>query len=288
MAIIKGNKAGNRLNGTAKDDQIYGYDGNDTLNGGAGNDFLDGGPGIDTMFGGQGDDIYVVDNAGDAVVENAGEGKDTVQASVSYSLPANVETLVLTGSAAINGTGNALDNVLVGNGASNTLDGGSGADILSGGGGADVLIGGFGGDTYLFSVGDGHDVVKEALMTYGEIDTIKLLGGITPGEVSLIRSGNDLIVRLASGDEMRVENQFRDPSGFSAAVMDGRGIERIEFDSGTAWVLMETAYTSDGLLYSSYGSETRLELQGSDAELSLIGNVGSTSMTSVDEYGFFV
>jgi len=66
------------------------------------------------MLGGVGDDTYVVDNAGDVVTENAGEGNDTVQSSVAYTLVANVENLVLTGAGNINGTGNAQNNVLTG------------------------------------------------------------------------------------------------------------------------------------------------------------------------------
>ena len=72
---------------------------------------LDGGAGADTMSGGAGNDTYVVDDAGDVVTEAAGEGTDTVRARVSYTLGANVENLTLTGTGAINGTGNALDNV---------------------------------------------------------------------------------------------------------------------------------------------------------------------------------
>ena len=78
------------------------------------------------MIGGIGNDTYVVDNAGDVVTENANEGTDTVQSAVTYTLGANVENLTLTGAAAINGTGNALDNVLTGNSANNVLTGGAG------------------------------------------------------------------------------------------------------------------------------------------------------------------
>ena len=67
------------------------------------------------MAGGLGNDIYVVDNAGDVVSEAASAGTDTVRSSVTHTLEANVENLVLTGVAAINGTGNALNNSLTGN-----------------------------------------------------------------------------------------------------------------------------------------------------------------------------
>ena len=73
--------------------------------------------------GGLGNDTYVVDNTGDVVTENASEGTDTVQASVTYTLAANVENLTLTGTGNINGTGNTLDNVIIGNSGNNILAG---------------------------------------------------------------------------------------------------------------------------------------------------------------------
>src|SRR6185436_208093 len=87
-----------------------------------------------------GNDTYVVENSGDTVVENSGAGTDTVESSITYTLGANVENLVLTGSGAINGTGNSLANVLTGNSGANILEGGGGADTLDGGAGADVFF----------------------------------------------------------------------------------------------------------------------------------------------------
>ena len=91
------------------------------------------------MIGGAGDDTYYIDNAHDAIIELAGGGTDIVYSAITLALPANVEKLTLTGTAAINGFGNADANVLVGNGAANVLDGGAGADTLQGGGGADTF-----------------------------------------------------------------------------------------------------------------------------------------------------
>jgi Ca2+-binding RTX toxin-like protein len=139
------------INGTSGNDTITGSSQNDILSGAAGNDTLDGGAGADTMTGGLGDDTFVVDNASDVVTENASEGTDTVQSSITYTIGNNVENLTLTGAATINGTGNTLNNTLTGNTADNILDGGAGND---------TLIGGTGNDTYI--VDSTSDVVTEA------------------------------------------------------------------------------------------------------------------------------
>ena len=76
---------------------------NNVLTGNTGNNVLDGGAGADILIGGLGNDTYVVDTAGDLVTENANEGTDTVQSSISYGLGANVENLILTGTATSTG-----------------------------------------------------------------------------------------------------------------------------------------------------------------------------------------
>ena len=123
--------------------RLQGLGGDDTLLGGSGNDYLDGGTGRDLMTGGLGNDTYVVDNPGDRIVELPGEGIDVVRSSIAYTLGDNLERLVLTGTAGLAGTGNALANSLFGSSGNDTLSGGAGNDTLSGGAGRDIA--GFGG-----------------------------------------------------------------------------------------------------------------------------------------------
>ena len=103
---------------------------------------LNGGAGADTLIGGDGNDTYVVDNAGDVVDESTGSGTDLVQAAASFDLSqslGNVENLTLTGTAAVNGTGNGLANTIIGNSGANIIEGKGGADILDGGAGLDTV-----------------------------------------------------------------------------------------------------------------------------------------------------
>jgi Ca2+-binding RTX toxin-like protein len=153
-----GNALNNSLTGGIGNDLLEGLGGNDTLTGGAGNDTLDGGTGNDSMVGGAGNDTYIVGSAGDIITESANQGTDLVQSSVTWTLGANLENLTLTGTSAINGTGNSLNNVVTGNSANNQLLGGAGNDTLVGGAGVDTLIGGAGVDR--LTGGTGNDIFR--------------------------------------------------------------------------------------------------------------------------------
>jgi trimeric autotransporter adhesin len=171
--IITGNAGGNLLGGGYGDDAISGGYGNDTLNGGAG---------ADAMSGGYDNDTYIVDNAGDRVIENLHEGIDTINSSITYSLGSDVENLILTGTDNINGTGNNLNNIVTGNAGSNRLGGGYGNDSINGGAGNDYII----GDKYdsIFAPEDGNDTID---------------GG--DGNDSIVGGGGDDSLRGGSGND---------------------------------------------------------------------------------------
>ncbi|WP_445679178.1 beta strand repeat-containing protein [Radicibacter daui] len=183
------------------------------LTGGSGNDMLNGGAGADSLIGGGGDDTYIIDNIGDTVTEADGEGTDLIQSSVSIDLSAGgfagqeIENITLTGKAAINATGNELDNILTGNAGANiltggegndTLNGGAGADTLVGGAGDDILIGGAGNDTYIISQGDGFDTITAGSYNTGDIirftdaDRYDLWFDVSPdGTLTLAAAANE-------------------------------------------------------------------------------------------------
>jgi Ca2+-binding RTX toxin-like protein len=211
-----GNELANVINGNDRDNVLSGGDGGDTLYGYAGADWLDGGTGADWLDGGAGNDTYVVDNAGDVVVENPGGGTDTIRTSASTTLSANIENLTLSGTAAINGTGNAANNVITGNGGNNILAGADGVDslfgrdgndILDGGTGADVMVGGLGDDAYVVdnagdvvteNAGEGTDTVwSQSNYTLGNsnVENLVLTGSATSGTGNAANNviyGNDL------------------------------------------------------------------------------------------------
>lgn len=212
---LQGSNNAEQMEGLAGNDRLDAYAGNDVLIGGAGNDRLNGGTGADTMHGGAGNDIYNVDSSLDVVVELAGEGDDDVNTSISYTLPDHVERLTLSGTQAINATGNSLGNFLWGNAGANVmqglagndrLDGYAGDDTLSGGEGADNLNGGAGNDTYIFNRGWGSDRINDNDATAGNQD--RVLFDANPLDIVFARSGSDLQMRLHGSDDVLTVNAW--------------------------------------------------------------------------------
>ncbi|MEJ0059362.1 MAG: hypothetical protein WDM79_07250 [Terricaulis sp.] len=128
--LVSGGEGEDVIDGAGDSDTLFGDADADTITGGGGNDIIDGGAGADSMTGGTGSDTYYVDDAGDTIAEISSQGYDRVHASVSYALAANVESLTLTGAAALNGDGNNLNNAMAGNEAANILHGANGNDTI--------------------------------------------------------------------------------------------------------------------------------------------------------------
>ena len=158
-----------------------------TIIGNAGNNILDGGAGADTLNGGAGNDTYVLGAENDTVIDSG--GTDTITSTITRSLASysTIENLRLLGTGNINGTGNALNNVLIGNSGRNRLDGGNGNDTLDGGAGVDTLVGGAGNDTYVLgaesdTVSDNGGIdritstITRSLAGYSTIENLTLLG----------------------------------------------------------------------------------------------------------------
>lgn len=206
---------------------------------------LDGGEGADLLIGSYNSDIYVVDNAGDVIVETdvrPDQRVDTVRASYSYSLEWNeaLENLELVGSDAIDGHGNSRSNVIIGNGADNELYGHDGDDILRGNGGADTLRGGAGNDLMIGGAGDdsyfyesGHDIVDNS--GSDGADGIYMID-ISRDRLSFHRDGDDLIVRVDGSleEQIRILHHFSASYYAIAFVQPGDGgsaIPASEFES---------------------------------------------------------
>ncbi|WP_203076230.1 ELWxxDGT repeat protein [Falsiroseomonas ponticola] len=266
--------------GNALANLITGNDANNLLRGEEGNDTLVGGLGQDTMEGGAGNDVYTVDDAGDVVTELAGGGIDLVNASVTYALSAEVERLTLTGGAAIDGTGNALANLITGNAAANLLRGAEGNDTLNGGLGRDTMEGGTGDDAYF--VDDADDVVTElagggidlvyAAVTYtlgGEVERLTLTGS-----AAIDGTGNALANRITGND---ANNLLRGEDG-NDTLVGGLGQDTMEGGAGNdvytvddaGDVVTELAGGGNDLVnaavtYALGGEVERLALTGSAA-----------------------
>ena len=227
MALKKGTNGIDALSGTSGADQLFGLGGNDILSGLAGNDTLDGGTGKDTMKGGTGNDTYIVDNLADATIELANQGTDTVNSSLTWTLIANVENLTITGTAARNGTGNTLKNILTGNSATNTLNGGAGADTLKGGAGNDFYIVDNPGDITPELAGQGTDTVLSSVTRVLSLNIEKLT---LTGVAAINGTGNTLANTITGNGAANTLN-----GGAGADVLNGGADQHRLLCDGSCW-----------------------------------------------------
>jgi Ca2+-binding RTX toxin-like protein len=228
--------------GNSLDNKLIGNGAKNVLNGLGGNDRL---------IGKEGSDVYIVNASGDRVVEGVGQGSDTVQSSVTHSLQANVERLVLTGAAAINGSGNELNNSMTGNPQANVLSGKEGRDTLNGkdgddrllgGDGKDTLTGGPGLDTFVFDVAPNELTNLDAVTDFNPPeDVIRLVGAAFPA-LSTAGTLPATAFRAAPAAASSSDRILYDP---------GTGALRYDADGTGATVAVQFATLAPGLAVSN-------------------------------------
>lgn len=279
--------------GNGLDNMIMGTEHADSIDGGAGNDVIHGAGGEDVLKGGLGNDTFVVDNADVVVLENAGEGTDTVVSSVDFALGANVENLVLVGGDDLEGWGNGLANLLTGNAGSNLLMGGDGNDTVNGGAGADLMFGGLGNDTYYVDSPAGGEIVYER---YGQgIDTVITTGTIgalymnvenvvMAGAADLQVFGND----LANNIQGNAGNNVLAGGGGADTLAGGLGNDTYYVDDSDAPIVEAVGAGVDTVVLYNYSSITpyvlaanveNLRIEAGDGNKNAKGNTADNVIT---------
>jgi Ca2+-binding RTX toxin-like protein len=292
--VIHGSAADDVLTGTRFRDDIYAGDGNDTL---------DGGGNTDRLFGGKGDDTYLIGDSSAAIVENVGEGQDTVRSRVSYVLGENVERLVLEeGSQAVQGAGNALANEILGNSADNVLDGAGGADTLTGGQGDDTYVVDNAGDHITELAGEGRDVVESSLdwQLGDNLEDLVLTGDAaingTGNAADNVIHGNDGANRLEGGagtdrlygglgdDYLVVESaadRVFEYEGEGTDTIERRFETNLVLDNNVENLVLGTSVVTgngNGLANRIQGNAGANKLSGLDGDDTLLGLDGNDSL----------
>ncbi len=272
---LLGSTAANSLDGGWGNDLIRGGAGQDSLYGGDGDDIVDGGTGADVMSGGMGNDIFVIDNAGDTVIELAGQGTDTAYVGANgWVAGASIEIIRLFGAATqvTGGAGNeqlvanalagstvqggAGDDLLWGGSGTNTLDGGAGDDVIRGLDGVATMIGGDGNDQFV--IGNLADVVIEAINAGSDTAWIGV-NGWTNGlnvEIARLAAPGAVLLFGSAGDEALVANQD------AASNLHGNGGNDVLW--GSAFVDTLDGGTGDDVIRGQGGADVMIGGTGND------------------------
>jgi len=271
------------LTGNDLDNVLTGNNGINTLSGNAGNDTLNGLGGADTLIGGDGNDIYVVDAAGDRTIESAGGGTDTVRSHIDWALAADIERLELQGAGNLNGTGNSLNNTIVGTAGDNLINGGAGSDYMVGGAGHDIYIVASSGDHAIESASGGVDTVRSYInwTLENNVERLELLKTALNGSGNALdnllvgTSGNNTLDGRAGNDAMY------GGSGDDIYIVAAAGDQTVEaMNHGTDTVRSYINWTLGA-------NVERLELRGSGnlngtgntLANTLVGNSGANSLS---------
>ncbi len=256
---------------------------NDDFIGTSGPDTLAGTSGADALTGLAGNDTYTVNDAGDLVIEALNQGTDTVQASIFYTLPNNVENLLLTGTGNLNGTGNGLNNQITGNSGNNnlngaagndSLNGAAGNDTLNGAAGRDTLTGGTGTDIFIFRFGQSTSAALDRVTDFAigtdKIDLLSQAGGAINAPLAFTRAANSTTTNINT----IVTNVFTDANGATAG-NQALGINSavlVRDNSSSTYLII-----NDGTLGFQSANDLVINLTGLTGTLPALGTIAVNS-----------
>jgi Ca2+-binding RTX toxin-like protein len=283
---LAGTDLANTLTGGDGNDKLDGRGGADVLLGGLGDDELIGGLGADSMTGGSGHDTYEIDDKGDKITEKANEGNDTVRSASSFALGTNFENLILTGLAAIDGTGNTAANTITGNDANNVLKGDKAtADNVGG----DKMYGGKGDDTYYVNnltdsvievsgIGGGTDTVISTVSYAlgGDVENLVLKSGTIDGtgnaaaNTIIGSSGANIIDGGGGADRLNGGggNDVLKVDAEDVEIIGGAGTDTVEMMSAVGLTLTLTGLGIERILGSATGGDNIFGFAQSDIKVS--------------------
>jgi Ca2+-binding RTX toxin-like protein len=264
IETVIGSRGNDTILGSAGNDTLQGYQGNDIINGDAGDDLISGGIGADNLNGGDGFDTLSYIDAKSGVTVNlstavgtggeaSGDLLNNFEAVLGSNYNDNITGSVYEDNIALNAgndkaSGLAGDDIIDGGSGNDEIDGGEGIDWLLGGAGNDILAGGQdddklegglgndqlvddqGSEVFVWSLGDGSDVIQSRFSTTGDetsVDTL-VLHGVTPSQLTLVGFRSELTIKLPNNTSIKISNQFADD-------ITANGIEQIVFDDGTIW-----------------------------------------------------